>query len=65
MASLLFIEQTCFRFDPFLDKHANLLVLFFYTRHDTFDYTLMYDFPIPVVDSRENLSRDIWSEEKN
>jgi len=45
------IEQTCYRFDPPMDKYASLVILFFYTHHDTFDDVLMYNFPIPGVNN--------------
>lgn len=45
------IEQTCYRFDPPMDKYASLLLLFFYSHHDTFDDVLMFNFPIPGVNS--------------
>jgi hypothetical protein len=34
-------------FDPPLVKGANLMVIVFYTHHDSFDDVLMYNFPIP------------------
>jgi len=45
--SNLTIEQTCFSFNPPLVKGANLLVLYFYTHHDSFDDVLMFNYPIP------------------
>jgi hypothetical protein len=41
------IEQTCNSFNPPLVKGANLVVMVFYTHHDSFDDVLMYNFPIP------------------
>ncbi len=43
----IFLQQTCFGFDPPLEKYATLVVLVFYTHHETFDDVLMYNFPIP------------------
>ena len=43
----LTIEQTCFGFNPPLVKGASLLVLYFYTHHDSFDDVLMFNYPIP------------------
>lgn len=41
------IQQTCTSFNPPLVKGANLVVMVFYTHHETFDDVLMYNFPIP------------------
>lgn len=41
------IQQTCSSFSPPLQKGANLVVIVFYTHHDSFDDVLMYNFPIP------------------
>jgi hypothetical protein len=41
------ISQTCTSFTPPLVVGANLLVMVFYTHHDSFDDVLMYNFPIP------------------
>jgi len=35
-----------------MEKYASLLVLFFYSHHDTFDDVLMYNFP----NQKEHLS---------
>ena len=51
----LTIEQTCFGFNPPLVKGASLLVLYFYTHHDSFDDVLMFNYPIPgyVISPRQ------------
>ncbi len=41
------ISQTCTSFTPPLVVGANLVVMVFYTHHDSFDDVLMYNFPIP------------------
>jgi hypothetical protein len=41
------IQQSCNSFSPPLEKGATLVVLVFYTHHDSFDDVLMYNFPIP------------------
>ena len=43
----LTIEQTCFSFNPPLVKGASLLVLYFYTHHESIDDVLMFNYPIP------------------
>ena len=41
------IEQTCFSFSEPLAKYANLVIMFFYTHHDSLDDVLMFNYPIP------------------
>jgi len=41
------IAQTCYGFVPSLQKYATLIILFFYTHHDSIDDVLMYNYPIP------------------
>lgn len=43
----VFVQQSCSSFSPELMKGANLLVLVFFTHHETFDDVLMFNFPIP------------------
>jgi hypothetical protein len=43
----IYISQSCYSFNPPLMKGANLLVIAFYTHHETLDDVLMYNFPIP------------------
>lgn len=50
------IQQTCRSFSPPLEKGATLLVLVFYTHHETFDDVLMYNFPIPgYINNKEEV----------
>ena len=52
----LTIEQICYRdTNPPLVKGANLVILFFYTHHESFDDVLMFNYPIPgyIMDPRE------------
>jgi hypothetical protein len=59
----LTIEQTCFKFTPQLVRGANLVVMFFYTHHDSFDDVLMYNYPIPGYINLEE-PQEITGEEK-
>ncbi len=55
----LTIEQTCSKYDPPLFKGANLVIMFFYTHHDSFDDVLMYTFPIPGYINAEEKPREL------
>lgn len=59
------IQQTCTSFTPALMKGANLVVMVFYTHHETFDDVLMYNFPIPgYVNDGEAQPRILGNSEK-
>jgi hypothetical protein len=55
------IEQTCISFSPPLVKGANLLVLVFYTHHDSFDDVMIYNFPIPGYITEEHKNPKLLS----
>jgi hypothetical protein len=55
------IEQTCTSFSPLLVNGANLLVLVFYTHHDSLDDVLMYNFPIPGYITEEHTNPKLLS----
>jgi len=59
------IAQTCNSFDPPLVKGANLIVMVFYTHHDSFDDVLMYNFPIPgYINEGDNETPQLLSKEE-
>lgn len=64
------IEQTCFNFNPQLAKYATLIILFFYSHHDSFDDVLMYNYPIPGTTQphriitgpeKEKILKELWA----
>ena len=59
------IQQTCTSFTPALIQGANLIVMVFYTHHETFDNVLMYNFPIPgYVNDQDTQARVLGNSEK-
>ena len=59
------IQQTCTSFTPALIQGANLIVMVFYTHHETFDDVLMYNFPIPgYVNDQDTQARVLGNSEK-
>ena len=62
--SKLSFEQTCYSFDPQLQKYAMLTIMVFYSHHDTIDDVLMFTFPIPGYESHAiRYSNDVEEDE--
>jgi hypothetical protein len=61
----IYIQQTCYEFMPPLEKGANLVVMVFYTHHDSFDDVLMYSVPIPGYINSVLPARPLTGSEKH